>query len=92
MPAEVAALRDQSEPFDRCPACGAEPFKSSHMRGMVQRSPRWPWWRRWFFGSKYRGRRDYCAVICNDCEEIVGYESPAQSDVIYELLKELRDA
>lgn len=62
MPWEFGALKDQSEPLERCPLCGAS-FES-FLRGMVQSS-----WRKFF-------RIEYCAVICRACKEIVGYEHP----------------
>jgi hypothetical protein len=66
MPIEYSQLRALREPLHRCPNCGAEPFVS-FLRGSVQRSKRWLW-----IGPK----RDYCTVICEQCKEIVGYESP----------------
>lgn len=66
MPIEYAQLRGLREPLDVCPECGTNPFRS-FLRGMVGRSKRWLW-----IGPK----RDYCAVICEDCKEIVGHESP----------------
>lgn len=70
MPIESALLRDASAPFDSCPNCYALPF-DQFMRGQVQRG---------IFGMMWaylRGAPDwrhYCAVICWDCKEIVGYE------------------
>jgi hypothetical protein len=66
MPIEATQLDKQAEPFEQCPKCHAYPFRAT-MRGLVQRSKR-----RWLIGKK----RDYCAVICSSCNEIVGYESP----------------
>lgn len=71
MPVEVALLAAEAVQFGRCPRCD-EPFYP-FMRGEVQRSAR-PWW---LFGR----RRDYCALICRACKDIVGWESPAQGDI-----------
>ena len=65
MNSEYQILRHQPEPFTTCPHCG-KPFVS-FLRGKVQRGKR-----RMFIGP----RRDYYAVICRECKEIVGYESP----------------
>jgi len=67
MPIEVIQLEEMPEPFQFCPDCGA-PFES-FLRGQVQRLKR-PWY--WPFGPV----RPYCAIICRDCKEIVGYEKP----------------
>ena len=67
MPLEVLLLEGKPVPFGACPACGARPFKP-FMRGQVQRRRT----RYWFGGE----RRDYCALICSSCKEIVGHESP----------------
>jgi hypothetical protein len=69
MPIEASLLSVEPEPFDACPECGHMPFRS-FLRGMIQRSRR-PWFG---FGKP----RDYCAVICSECKEIVGYESPPE--------------
>lgn len=66
MPIEYNYLRSQPPSIEHCPKCGAVPFHPM-MRGLVQRSKR-------FLGFLWR--RDYCAVICSSCKEIVGYESP----------------
>jgi hypothetical protein len=66
MPIEYVLLNDLPEPLPHCPACGA-PFRSL-MRGMVQN-----WWRR-------LTRQPYCAVICFECKQIVGYEKPPQEE------------
>jgi len=65
MPVECKQLDDQNYKFFLCPGCNQdfEPF----MRGQVQRSKRFLW----IFGI-----RDYCAVICYHCKNIVGWESP----------------
>src|SRR5438046_2851824 len=66
MPIECTLLEGQPVALDRCPKCSTWPF-TPFMRGQVQRSGR-----KWFIGP----RRDYCALICSDCKEIVGHESP----------------
>lgn len=65
MPIEYAQLKDKPPALLRCPKCGDH--NPTFLRGMVQRSKRFLWilW-----------KRPYCAVICNKCKEIVGYESP----------------
>ncbi len=63
MPIEYTQLRDRPMTVIACHECGwrlADPF----MRGMVQ-----SWWRRLLGMS-------YCAVICENCKNIVGWEKP----------------
>jgi phage terminase large subunit GpA-like protein len=63
MPIEYIRLEGKPVPFVTCPKCGEifYPF----LRGMVQRRRfRWLFWGPW----------PYCALICRDCKEIVGYE------------------
>lgn len=51
-------------PIEKCPKCGAEPF-DPFLRGQVQRRKfKWFLWDPW----------PYCALICWNCKEIVGYE------------------
>lgn len=66
MPIEYTLLKDQPCPIVICPKCDELfwPF----MRGDVQRSRR-GWWG---LGPE----RPYCALICDECKEIVSYESP----------------
>ncbi len=67
MPIEYLLLRDCPVPIERCPYCGAHPFRP-FLRGLVQRSRR-SWWG--------LGRpRPYCALICSECQIIVGHERP----------------
>jgi len=73
MPIEAALLRDAPYPKVRCPKCGHFPLEP-FMRGIVQRS---------CFRLSLRGPflinpQPYCAIICSQCKEIVGYEAPAQ--------------
>ena len=68
MPIECSQLQDKPQPLSQCPACGAEPFQA-FLRGMVQRTR----WRKYILFGPWR---DYCTVICSECKEIVGYESP----------------
>jgi hypothetical protein len=75
MPIEAWFLKGEPEPFDFCPACGAEPFEC-FMRGTVQRS------RRQWLGLG--PRQPYCAVICSECKVVLGYENPPESDKIDE--------
>lgn len=75
LPEEALTLTDQVPPISACPFCGQsikigmifEPG-TPFMRGMVQRSRR-SWYAPW-------RTRPYCAVICPDCKEIVGWEEP----------------
>lgn len=74
MPPEVGLLRNKPEPLDLCPSCGTQPFRS-FLRGSVQRSRLWApvaWLRAWWRGEEF----EYCAVICSQCKDIVGYETP----------------
>lgn len=66
MPIESWLLENQPVPFEHCPACGEifVPF----LRGMIQRSKR-----SWLGLGP---RQSYCALICSECKEIVGHESP----------------
>lgn len=66
MPVECSQLHSAPVAIETCPLCQAAPFRP-FLRGLVQR---WP--RKWWIGP----RRDYCALICWECKEIVGYESP----------------
>lgn len=68
MPLEAALLDGSPSPVMDCPLC-AKPFRP-FLRGQVQRSP-WAWWQ--LFGLFGESRR-YCALICWECKEIVGYE------------------
>ena len=63
MPKEYLQLRKQSIPVIRCPNCYVTPL-ILFLRGNVQSG-----WRK-FFGLPY------CALICENCKEIVGYEKP----------------
>jgi hypothetical protein len=66
MPIEAVFLEHEQEYYMVCPSCGSAPFRGI-FRGLVQRSKR-----RWGIGRK----RSYCAVICDACKNIVGYETP----------------
>ena len=75
MPIEHTLLIAQPEPLEICPNCKRSPFRSDHMRGMVQKaifSNAIEYLKRWWNKEIWR----YCAIICNDCCEIVGYEAP----------------
>lgn len=67
MPYEYLLLKGQPVQLQSCPNCGVAPF-IPFLRGQVQRSSR-PWYRPWH-------RRPYCALVCETCKEIVGYEDP----------------
>jgi hypothetical protein len=64
MPVECRLLEGKPVPIKECPKCGARPF-TPFLRGEVQRAKTFVW-----------RPRDYCALICSDCKELVGYESP----------------
>ena len=65
-------LRGDPFKFEKCPKCGSKPFKQDEFkRGQIQRPKK----KYWGFGSK----QDYCSIICDDCEDIVGYESPKRT-------------
>ena len=66
-------LLDQSEKYQECPRCGSKPFES-FMRGLVQRNN--------WFGF----RKQYCAVICSDCKQIVGYEGFTKEEILWRAL------
>jgi hypothetical protein len=69
IPIEVRLLEGQAVKLGWCPVCGERPFVP-FKRGEVQRA------RRSFFG--FGKERDYCALICSECEAVVGYESPPE--------------
>lgn len=69
MPKEYSILLDLPESLDKCPNCGVDPFRS-FLRGVVQRSK--------LFGFRKR----YCAVICDNCKEIVDYEDPNNTELL----------
>lgn len=73
MPIEAGALTMQEPPFQKCPQCGAEPF-TPFMRGQLWRCWWWSWagWKATVWGRPF----DYCAVICADCKNVVGWERP----------------
>lgn len=62
MPIEVLMLKDRPEALRICPACG-KAFRA-FLRGQIQRLS--------WFGLRKR----YCALICWECKEIVGWEAP----------------
>jgi hypothetical protein len=66
---ESGLLDGQPVKIGWCPVCGARPFEP-FKRGEVQRA------RRGLFGM-WR-ERDYCALICSECEAVAGYESPPE--------------
>lgn len=70
MPIEAALLEGVPAPLAACPKCAARPF-CPFLRGMVQRG-----WLRSVFSAWWSGEKRvrYCALICWNCKEIVGYE------------------
>lgn len=74
MPIEYTQLKDKPSPLRSCPKCGDYPFRP-FLRGQVARGKYGVRLKRAFpFVEVYP--RDYCALICWRCKEIVGYESP----------------
>lgn len=70
MPIEAVILDLLPSPFAACPECGAAPFEP-FLRGQVQRMWPWTWRTLWLpIGEP----QPYCALICRECKEIVGYE------------------
>ena len=67
MPIEYTLLAGKPFPFETCPKCN-KPITYLLMRGTVQR-----WKRVWY--APWR-TQDYCAVICSECSDIIGWESP----------------
>lgn len=63
MPVEFLQLLYKLPTHAFCPKCQAKPFKP-FMRGQVQSI-----WRKIF-------KRPYCAVICQDCKDIIDWEQP----------------
>ena len=81
MPIESKQLRNTKIDLSACPRCGVEPFVP-FLRGVVQRS-QWS-----FFHSK---RRPHCALICDNCQDIVAYEAPSMHGIELEDLKNSGD-
>jgi len=79
MPKEYIMLENAPEYLNECPKCKHKPFKS-FMRGQVQRS-RYAFW-------PFIKRDKYCAVICNNCNNIVDYEDPYQTVILGILLQD----
>ena len=71
MPIEALSLEGQPCKFESCPRCHSTPFDPL-MRGMVVRS-RWSfaYLRHWFCGGPW----EEWALICYECNELVGYEA-----------------
>lgn len=70
MSIEHILLKDQIYPKETCPKCyatGINRPEYQFLRGMVQRN-------KYFLGFLWK--RKYCAVICFNCKEIIGWESP----------------
>jgi len=74
MPIESTLLKDNPVTLSKCPKCGVDPF-TPFMRGMVQRRGISLIVERFRAHWKNEHPR-YCAVICEECKEIVGYEAP----------------
>jgi len=70
MPIEYTLLKDKAPPTglscDQCDPFGGRELtpRDLFMRGQVQST-----WRRWL-------RLPYCAVICQGCKTIIGWEKP----------------
>ena len=76
MPIEARYLFDAPHPEVKCPKCGVFPLEPI-MRGCVQRRPWTLTWHWPFFKSQ-----PYCAIICGNCNEIIGYEAVKQEDIV----------
>ena len=63
MPIEYALLKDEPPPLLACPRDGHRSLRP-FIRGQVQST-----WRRWL-------GLPYCAVICEKCKDIIGWEKP----------------
>lgn len=76
MPCEFEMLKDAPYPNVDCPVCHLPLVPC--MRGLVQRSPT-TWSLRWhyFLPVPWMVRRTYCAIICERCHNIIGYEHPS---------------
>ena len=75
MPIEATLLRDAPVEDKPCPKCGAYPIVPM-MRGIVQR-------RKWTIQCGWPPRkvsRPYCAVICEECKEVIAWEEPGPED------------
>lgn len=70
MPIEALILEGTPSPIQTCPKCAASPFRP-FLRGMIQRGAIGMLWD---LIRRKRNWRAYCALICWDCKEIVGYE------------------
>ena len=62
MPIEYKLLKNEPYAMEKCPKCNQQ--FPEFMRGMVQSG-----WRKIL-------RLPYCAVICHNCKEIIGWEKP----------------
>jgi hypothetical protein len=62
MTIEYSQLKGAPYAFEECPHCKQE--FPEFMRGMVQSA-----WRRFLC-------LPYCAVICHECKDIIGWEKP----------------
>lgn len=65
MPIEYRLLKNKCYKIKICPICHES--NPLILRGEIQRSKRFLWilW-----------KRDYCAIICHNCKNIIGWESP----------------
>lgn len=68
---DAALLANRPILLSTCPSCGTKPF-TPFMRGMVARGKR-SWRTLWLPIGR---PRPHCAVICDACKEIVGWEAP----------------
>ena len=75
---EYTLLKNADEPYYACPSCGVRPFSSAGFRGCIQKTGWSLWWTRVVSWLRGTGRPKYCAVICDVCWDIVGYEAPTE--------------
>ena len=77
MTVEYKLLKGEPSAIPTCTKCGY--FEPNFMRGMIQRSER-------LFGFLWN--RPYCAVICNKCKNIIGWEYPPKHIPLSKLLND----
>lgn len=70
MPKEFELLRRAPYAKEYCKNCGQ--VNPEFMRGLVQST-----WRRLL-------KMKYCAVICHNCKQIIGWEKPDETDSVNE--------
>lgn len=77
MPLECAILEGSPQPRSICPYCGDYPFEALE-RGYYQREKL----------DEHGKRQHYCLVICSECNQLVGYESPPWNSKAWQQVSE----